>query len=305
MLRNLRSLELRNSELLLIFYFFYLAAITLFLKDRPSADLRLLWLALEVTAMLALLAWAEARWHRTAYSVARDWVPLGLALAAYRALDLFSPAHYRVQLELPWISRDKVVLGDWGIRHLIESIPLLPGYLELCYLLTSSAAAIALAILYIKHRRERAELFIFAYLLGLLLAYMIIPWYPSQPPRVIFPAVEAPTATSFLRALNLKILDRTGIHSGVFPSAHVSSVFAAAIGMFLALPERKSVGWAFLVYAFSVALATVYGRYHFAVDAVAGIAVSLPVACLLLGTKRDQASAAMPRKTSPESGSMR
>jgi membrane-associated phospholipid phosphatase len=305
MLRKLHSLQLRNSELLLVLYFFYLAAITPFLKDRPSADMRLLWLALEVTAMLALLAWAEARWHRTAYTIARDWAPLGLALAAYRALDLFSPAHYKVQLELSWIGWDKVVLGDWGIRRFIESIPLLPGYLELCYLLTSSAAAIGLAILYAAHCRKRAESFMFAYLLGLLLAYMIIPWYPSQPPRVIFPPIEAPAATSVLRALNLNILNRTGIHSGVFPSAHVSSVFAAALGMFLALPERKSVGWAFLIYAFSVAVATVYGRYHYAVDAVAGIVVSLPVACLLLGAKTGQSSAAIAGKTSPESESMR
>jgi membrane-associated phospholipid phosphatase len=305
MFRKLQSLQLRNSELLLIFYFFYLAAIAPFLKDRPYANVRLLWLAMEVTAMLALLAWAESRWHRTAYSVARDWVPLGLALAAYRALDLFSPAHYTFQFEPLWISWDKVVLGDWGIRHFIQSIPLLPGYLELCYLLTSSAATIGLVILYMRRRRKRAELFMFAYLLGLLLAYMIIPWYPSQPPRVIFPAVEAPTATSMLRTLNLNVLNRTGIHSGVFPSAHVSSVFAAAIGMFLALPERKWVGWAFLVYAFSVAVATVYGRYHFAADAVAGIVVSLPVACLLLGAKQNQSSAVVSGNTSPESESIR
>jgi membrane-associated phospholipid phosphatase len=305
MLQKLRSLQLRNSELLLIFYFFYLAAIAPFLKDRPYADMRLLWLALEVTAMMGLLAWAEARWHRTAYSVARDWVPLGLALAAYRALDLFSPAHPKVQLELSWIGWDKVVLSDWGIRRFIESVPLLPGYLELCYLLTSSAAAIGVAILYAKHRRRRAEPFMFAYLLGLLLAYMIIPWYPSQPPRVIFAPIQAPAATSILRTLNVNVLNRTGIHSGVFPSAHVSSVFAAAMGMFLALPEKKSVGWAFLVYAFSVAVATVYGRYHYAVDALAGVAVSLPVACLLLGPKTGQSAASMPRNTSPESESMR
>ena len=200
-----RPFRLRNSELLLIFYFFFLAAIAPFFRDRPSADFRLLWLALEVAAMLVLLAWAETRWQRTAYSVARDWVPLGLAFAAYRTLDLFSPAHYTYRYELSWISWDKVVLGDWGIRHIIEAIPLLPGYLELCYLLTSSAAAIGLAIIYIEHRRERAESFVFAYLLGLLLAYMIIPWYPSQPPRVTFPTIEAPTATGALRSLNLAI----------------------------------------------------------------------------------------------------
>jgi membrane-associated phospholipid phosphatase len=67
--------------------------------------------------------------------------------------------------------------------------------------------------------------------------------------------------------------------------------------MFLVFPERKAVGWAFLVYAVSVAVATVYGRYHFAADAVAGIVVSLPVACLLLGVKQDQSPAAVAGST--------
>jgi membrane-associated phospholipid phosphatase len=297
--------SLRYSELILILYFFFLASIAPFFKDRPDADSKLVWLAIEVVVFIALLAWAEARWHRPAYSVARDWAPLGLALAAYRALDLFSPAHYSLRFEQSWIKADKVVLGDWGLRRFIESVPLLPSYLELCYLLTSSAAAAGLAVLYFRKRRNRADLFLSAYLLGLLLAYAIIPWFPSQPPRLIFPTVEPPTVTTALRSLNLGLLNHTGIHSGVFPSAHVSSVFAAAWGMFLVFPERKAAGWIFLIYAFSVAVATVYGRYHFAVDAAAGFVVSLPVACLLLLSERDQSPAECSGKTLPESESIR
>ena len=35
------------------------------------------------------------------------------------------------------------------------------------------------------------------------------------------------------------------------------------------------MGWAMLAYAISVSIATVYGRYHYAADAVAGFVVSL------------------------------
>jgi membrane-associated phospholipid phosphatase len=51
--------------------------------------------------------------------------------------------------------------------------------------------------------------------------------------------------------------------------------------LFAALPEHKIYGYIFLGYAISVAIATVYGRYHYAVDAVAGIAMSL-IALLLV-----------------------
>jgi membrane-associated phospholipid phosphatase len=40
-------------------------------------------------------------------------------------------------------------------------------------------------------------------------------------------------------------------------------------------------GWVLLVYAASVAIATIYGRYHYAADALAGFAISLAAAACL------------------------
>jgi membrane-associated phospholipid phosphatase len=45
--------------------------------------------------------------------------------------------------------------------------------------------------------------------------------------------------------------------------------------MFLLVPERKAIGWVVLFYAASVSVATVYGRYHYSADVIAGFAVSL------------------------------
>ena len=71
-----------------------------------------------------------------------------------------------------------------------------------------------------------------------------------------------------------------GIHSSVFPSAHVSSAFSAGWALLLYLPDRKRYGVGMLIYAASVAVAAVYGRYHYAVDVVAGFGVSLVAAGL-------------------------
>jgi membrane-associated phospholipid phosphatase len=98
-------------------------------------------------------------------------------------------------------------------------------------------------------------------------------------PRFAFPTLDVPTATSAMRRLNLFILLNGTIHAGVFPSAHVSSAFATAWAMFV-LEERRFVGWAFLSYTFTVAVATIYGRYHYPADVVAGFVVSLVAACI-------------------------
>ena len=70
-------------------------------------------------------------------------------------------------------------------------------------------------------------------------------------------------------------MNHYGIHASVFPSAHVSSALSAAWGLLATLPARRLwMGWAMAIYGCSVAVATVYGRYHYAVDAVAGAALS-------------------------------
>jgi membrane-associated phospholipid phosphatase len=183
-----------------------------------------------------------------------------------------------------------MVLEQWHVRRLIESFgPLLSMYLETCYLLTSAAGCFALAVLYIAGKRDRANCFLLVYVLGTLLSYAVIPFFPSRPPRVVFPTVAAPDIATTMRTFNLVVLSKAGIHTGVWPSAHVSSTFAAAWGLFFYFPERKRFGWIFLVYAVSVAIATVYGRYHFAVDALAGVAISLiaiAAARLILGGRK-------------------
>jgi membrane-associated phospholipid phosphatase len=130
-------------------------------------------------------------------------------------------------------------------------------------------------ILYGRHRRELVDRVLFIYLTGTLLAYALFPYFPSDPPRTVFEGVDLPRIMTPLRKLNLKIVGGYGIHSSVFPSAHVSSAFSAAWGLLVFLRERRRYGWAMLAYAAAVAVATVYGRYHYAADAAAGIAVSL------------------------------
>jgi membrane-associated phospholipid phosphatase len=97
--------------------------------------------------------------------------------------------------------------------------------------------------------------------------------------------------TSWVRRFNVWILGKASHQCSVFPSAHVSSAFAAAWGMFLVMPERKRFGWGVLAYAVSVSIATIYGRYHYAPDVLAGFCASLIAAALALILRRKCESA--------------
>jgi membrane-associated phospholipid phosphatase len=120
------------------------------------------------------------------------------------------------------------------------------------------------------------------YLAGTLLAYALFPYFPSDPPRTLFGGSDMPNIVTPLRQFNLWIVSGYGIHSSVFPSAHVSSAFSAGWALLWLVPHRKGFGWGMLAYAGSVAVATVYGRYHYAVDALAGFGVSAIAALTIL-----------------------
>ncbi len=281
------GLKLRSAEWLLTAYFAYVALIS------PAFPLPVRFSPFLVAILVPVLFFVLARAQHRAFSIARDWIPIALLLVAYREMDWFSVLPRNFQLELHWVEWDRAILYQGGLQRGIEAlgrlgpINVLPMFLELCYLLVYAVAPFVVAILYFEHRRERVNGALFLYLLGTLLAYALFPYFPSDPPRIAFGGSDMPNITSGVRGLNLWLLGDYSIHSSVFPSAHVSSAFSAAWALFAYLPERRRIGWGTLLYAMSVAVATVYGRYHYAADVVAGMAVSLvPAAMILLARRR-------------------
>ena len=206
-------------------------------------------------------------------------------------MEFFLPRDYDSAYELAWIHWDRVLLHDWGLRAAIECCgKTLPFYLEFCYLLVYGVAAYGVALLS-GGPRKSIDRFWVVYLLGTLGAYALFPYFPTRPPRFVFPEMEPPQITTWVRHFNLFLLSKGTIHVGVFPSAHVSAAFASAWAMFLLKPARKVWGSILLVYSASVAIATIYGRYHYAADALAGFSISVgAAACLYVWDRLRQRS---------------
>lgn len=255
--------RLRSSEWLVVAYFVYVAVAAAWFFPPMKA-----WtLAAAVTAAVVILSRRKP--------IARDLAPLFYTLAAYREMDSFTRASQNHHLEQIWIVWDRRLLDNFHLRAAIESAgALLPSYFELCYALVYAVAPVGIALLFVYHRRDRVNAFWLAYLAGTLGAYALFPYFPSEPPRTAFPADDLPHVITALRQFNLWIVGGYGIHSSVFPSAHVSSALSASWGLRAAIRERPWIANLMAFYGISVAIATVYGRYHYAVDALAGIAIS-------------------------------
>ena len=259
--------RLRPYEWLIIAYYAYVAAVApVFIQHGETR-----WLGAAVAGFVVAILFGLTR----RYTVLRDWVPLAFTLGAYREMNWFTPAARDHHLEYSWIGWDRWLLDTAHLRAAIESAgPLIPSYLEICYVMVYAIALISALILVLNHHRNRLNTFWFAFLAGTLSAYALFPYFPSDPPRIVFADADLPHIVTIFRRFNLAILGHYGIHSSVFPSAHVSSAFACAWGLLIAMPERKRYGVIVAIYAASVAIATIYGRYHFTTDALAGFTIS-------------------------------
>ncbi len=262
---------MRRSEWVLIGYFAYAAALSLVLPVRTGLQALVITLNLAVIACYALLAAAHKLRGNRLLGIQRDLLPLPLMLLGYREMGWFAPAHHTFYWERIWVQWDRLLLRQAGLHSAIEALgPVLPSLLEISYTLVYAIAPFSVAMLFVYDCRERLDAFYFSALLGVVLAYAQFPFWPSEPPRTAFPGEDFPGYLTIFRRFNWAMLGGYGIHTSVFPSAHVSGAFSAALALRRMLPERGWIGRLLLLLAISIATATVYGRYHYAADAVAG-----------------------------------
>jgi len=265
----------RRSEIVLLAYLIYTIVVVHLLPVRRRVAMSVLATNVAVLgAYLLLLPLIPLQ--SKSIAIARDWIVLALTILCYEEMGWLAPADRTYALEQRWIVWDRRFLESWHVKAAIESCgSLFPTILELSYALVYVMPIFGLLTLYVYGRAEDSDRFLWDFLIATLPAYALFPYFPSEPPRTVFPTDNPPRVNVIFRRFNLWLLGRTGIHTSVFPSAHVSSAFSVAFAMLRILPNCRGIGWALLALACSITLATVYGRYHYLVDAVAGVVISL------------------------------
>lgn len=103
------------------------------------------------------------------------------------------------------------------------------------------------------------------------LCFGMLPWFQTRPPRAV--GLEAPWRSTW-RIVNLRMLSAASVQVNTFPSGHAAEALACALIVSGGPP--MVVGWMFFNAA-AISAGTVFGRYHYAADALAGWAVALLV----------------------------
>ena len=272
--------ELRASEWILASYFVYIAIraeLYGYQAGNPT------FIASMMLAVILAAASAGTTYGGLLWNVVRDWLPAPLILVSYRIVDCFARPFPVKVMETRLLEWDHQILQTWGLRAAIEyfgsAVPIL---LEASYCLLYAVPPLAIGYLYWIRRRDLVDKFLFTFLLGTLLAYAMLPIFPTQSPRLAAPQGDLAPMGNWARQLNLAILDNCDIQTSVFPSGHVAVGFSSAFAMLLALRKKPQAGLVLLFLALLVWVNTIYGRYHYAADGMVSLLLSICAAAASL-----------------------
>lgn len=123
----------------------------------------------------------------------------------------------------------------------------------------------------------------FATALAFFLSYVCFVVFPVAGPRYAFPAIGGEIAAGAIHDVVHRILEAGSSKGTAFPSSHVAAAGAAILA---AWHEDRRWFWFLLLPWIALTLGTVYGRFHYGVDAAAGVALAAAVHWAAPGLRR-------------------
>ena len=256
-------LTLRGWEVASVLSFVYTAVAALIRPGLPRAA-RVRGVGGSAAGLLLTTASALAPFH----PLLHYWLlPPALLLLGYWTSGLLFVAPMK-PIEKLFTAIDRVA----RVRKFAALSPTsVANVLEFYYVAVFALVPIALALHLNLSAAPDADRFWTVILVTDFICFAALPWIQTRPPRSLEPG--EPWVSS-LRAFNLRWVDRASIQVNTFPSGHAAEALAAAL-----LVSNLRVGifiW-MLVCAAAVSAGAVFGRYHYAIDAVAGWIVATGV----------------------------
>jgi len=209
-----------------------------------------------------------------------DWYPMLLLGGLYAEVGVvnvdlgFQYDQVIQRLEL-WVFGSQ--LSYRWIREMPN--PVLSWVLHTCYLAYYAILYASPLGLWISGRRDAARRTIFAVMVTFYFCYVFFLFFPVAGPRYTFELAHNAATEVWPARLAQWLLDRGDSWGAAFPSSHVA---AAVVACACALRYWRPLGLILAPLTLGLVLSVVYGQFHYAVDAVAG----LIVACAVLASLR-------------------
>jgi len=204
----------------------------------------------------------------------RHWYPLIYVAFCYKEMALLIPAVRHSDADEWLAALDRAV---WHANPTVwlERIasPALTEFLQIVYTLFVPVVLLVAFLLWRQRRFTEFQYYAFLIALGYLVSYVGYLIVPARGPRFLLRDLQhAPLHGLWFFQSMQSTLDRLeSAHYDCFPSGHTELTILA---WWSTRKLTNSLFWPYFAYTLSIIFATVYLRYHYTIDIVAGVAVA-------------------------------
>jgi membrane-associated phospholipid phosphatase len=222
---------------------------------------------------VALVIYEVKRPNRTSW-IFRNWYALPYVASCYKEMALIIPAVRRTDAD-QWLADLDFRLWSAHPTVWLERVhsPALTEFLQIVYTLFVPAVLVIPFLIWRKHHPEEFQYYAFLIGLGYLVSYIGYLIVPARGPRFLLNHLQhIPLQGLWLFRAMQTTLDRLeSAHYDCFPSGHTELTILA---WWSSRVISKPLFWVYFAYTPLIIFATVYLRYHYTVDVLAGILVA-------------------------------
>jgi membrane-associated phospholipid phosphatase len=220
----------------------------------------------------ALLILNRARPSAGILRVIRDCHPLMLFPLLYKEVEVLAAAigNWRLTAAIPaW---ESALFAGQPSLYLSERLAFVPlsEYLHFCYLSYVIVIPSVTVYWYVSGRRAAFGELLLMLSTVLLGSYLFFILLPVDSPYYLSQRLGPPLAGHFF----FDLVHEMSARGGAFPSAHVSGAVVVSL---VAWRHQRRLAYLLVPITGSVMIATVYGRFHYVLDTLAGAALAIVV----------------------------
>ncbi|HXE64895.1 MAG TPA: phosphatase PAP2 family protein [Bryobacteraceae bacterium] len=259
-------------------YFAFTAALELIWFRQISDASELLAWHVVGTALILAAAFARPRPGSTLYHVIRifrSWYPVLVIACSYREMATLIPAVRQVRFDQALAKAD---LRIWGVYPTVwmERIysPILTEYLQIIYTLFIPIVFLVPAVIWMQGRAAEFRYMAFLITLGFLISYVGYLMVPARGPRFLLDHAQHVPLQGlwYFRTMQAILNQLEHAHYDCFPSGHTE---ITVLAFWLSRAISPKVFGVYFLYTLCIVFATVYLRYHYTADLLAGVLVAV------------------------------
>jgi membrane-associated phospholipid phosphatase len=259
-------------EWLTFAYLAWLNAIVLICHRNIAHPLRHLAIQSAIATAIALIVTTSRASESRLLHFARHWYPLPLYIFFFEELQSLVHAIFPRWFDSGLIAFDHALFGVHPSVWLAQfANPALNDYMQFAYMTYFLYLVILPTILYLKRDFAAFWTVMLSTALAHYSVYVIAVIFPIESPFFSLASLNQTQLAGGYATHLIELIEHFGrVHGAAFPSAHVAGSMVAILASWR---YRRWLFWLCLPLFVSMCIATVYGRYHYAADVLAGLAV--------------------------------